>query len=695
MVEDLAAFEDALNVYVRLADDDPARGAYRGRLLAFLVEHGRTAADEGDEGEVRRTLEHIARLFRATELRAAGPLPEVSALARIHYRTAGRQGDAAEALFALAFRQHFGSPEERKRAVDAWQRAEHWLVEVSPTAGDPALRHETLERAFDATAAILPTPFVVRRTSELYLSRYREAKAAVQGGVAGSLEARRAEFTPILVLRLYLRADDPATGLALVDDLELDAPARKMVEIVRRSVGKDAKAEDLLALAEQFAPGGEDDADLPESYLRQGAAIAENLVRRAIAADPRNASAHFFWARLLTLDDLVDAAIAEVDEAIRLSPNVEHFWEAGAVLRTERVERRAGRGPEAGEAALRDLEAFLARAKDHGLGDPAELLAAAHAAVGQAYVREGRPADAVAHLEAAREGPTAAEALEALGAVYRHLGRRDRAKDAYASLRALELDDPMAEARSEVRAMLGLADLAEDEGDRTQAMRLRTEALAVLDTVQQRWMRQIRGERAPWGTPEDHAELFILRGKITLSLGFVDQAIKDFRMARRLAPGSPAVYADALVELLLAGRSQEALEVYREALARRDLPKDLKLYFSLWVYFLGRDTGGEPPKAAQTYLASYRGRGWDAKLAAFALGRLSPAELQAAAKSAGERTEAIFYAALARAQGAGAADVEQELARVVESGLLGFFEYDMARRMLAHRGGPAAHRVTR
>jgi len=689
-VEDLAGFEDALNVYVRLADDHPRRAGYRAQLSRFLVAHGEAAAEQGDLEEVRRSLEHLARLFRPRELARAGRDPTIAALARRYYAAAGQRGDAPAALFGLAFRQHFGAPAERKTAVAAWGRAEHWLVDVSPAAADPVLRHEDLERALDEVAAQVPTPFVVQRARDLYLARYRSARAAVQGGVAGTLERRRAEFSPMLLLRLYLRADAPAEGLRALEALDLDVAARKMVEIVRRATGAQAGAGDLVELAEQFVPEAADAEDLPESYLRQGAAIADNLVRRALAKDPRHAGAHFLRARLLAMDDLVDAAVAEIDDAIAVAPKIEAFWEAGALLRAERVERRADRGSKAGLAALSDLEAFVTRAGSRGLerGD-GDLLARAHLAVGEALVREGQPEAAVEHLEAARRGPTAPFALSELGAVYRHLGRARDAMDAYSALRALALSDPMEEAQTEVDALVGLADLADGQGDAEAARRLRSEALAVVNGVLRRWMRDMRSpETAPWGTPEQHAMLFMSRGKLSLLLGLFEQARDDFRTARRLAPAAPEVWADALVELLLAGRRAEALELYRASLARSDLPKDLRLYFSLWVLYLGRAPGAPPPAPAVHYVAHYDRGGWPGKLAAFAAGRLSAEALVEAARTRGERTEAIFYTALARG-----GDPRPALRKVLGSGLLGFFEYDMARRLLHAAGPPTAARA--
>lgn len=107
------------------------------------------------------------------------------------------------------------------------------------------------------------------------------------------------------------------------------------------------------------------------------------------------------------------------------------------------------------------------------------------------------------------------------------------------------------------------------------------------------------------------------------------------------------------------------------------------VYGGLWVQFLEREQKVTSDGTAETALRRAGGRGaWTGKLAAWASGRLSEADLTAAAQSASQRIEAAFYTAIAR-RAAGDPAAETRLRDVAKSPVLELLEVQLAREMLA------------
>lgn len=109
------------------------------------------------------------------------------------------------------------------------------------------------------------------------------------------------------------------------------------------------------------------------------------------------------------------------------------------------------------------------------------------------------------------------------------------------------------------------------------------------------------------------------------------------------------------------------------------------VYGGLWVQFLEREKKVTSDGTAEMALRRANGRGaWTGKLAAWANGRLSEADLTAAAQSASQRIEAAFYTAIAR-RAAGDPAADNRLRDVAKSPVLELLEVQLAREMLAPR----------
>jgi hypothetical protein len=140
------------------------------------------------------------------------------------------------------------------------------------------------------------------------------------------------------------------------------------------------------------------------------------------------------------------------------------------------------------------------------------------------------------------------------------------------------------------------------------------------------------------------------------------------------------------------GYYQQALEVFERAMAQVEMDPSLRLYFSLWMMDLAQRQGFPAPAAATTYVERYRGDAWHVALAEHAMGKRSYKKLLASAKGSGHRAEAHFYEGLRRWRD-GDTDGGLELMRkVLETGMMSFFEYEMAQNYLSWKDLPRTAR---
>ncbi|WP_438014657.1 hypothetical protein WMF18_27650 [Sorangium sp. So ce315] len=140
------------------------------------------------------------------------------------------------------------------------------------------------------------------------------------------------------------------------------------------------------------------------------------------------------------------------------------------------------------------------------------------------------------------------------------------------------------------------------------------------------------------------------------------------------------------------------LDAVGRALVRRDLPsarralkraleenvseEDL-VYGGLWVLLLERTLGVATDGTAGRALEGSVGRpSWTGRLASWANGRISDADLGKLAQSAAQRVEAQFYIAMAR-RAAGDASADERLRAVSKSPVIDLLEVHIAREMLA------------
>jgi tetratricopeptide (TPR) repeat protein len=691
-VADLDHFAIGLNQFALLPTNSPRRAAFRTVLLDFLVRYMDRTLREGRPEEATNALQFAAALWRPDELRRERSVePGLTAAAHRVYAAAARRGDESPALFAVAIQQQFGDDQARSRATATWIEIEGWLVRNGSFSEEPVLRHEELEAAIEETAANFPAPFVVQRLADLYVARFEaavEASSSRENPELGVAARHRAEVTGYLLTRLYLRADDFDGAIKALTRVELDIPTRKLVEFLQGASAPHKSAGPLLTLAAQFIPEDEPDENsrIPPSFITQGWGIVENLARRAVDRYPDDAFAHLLLARSFRQQGLIDAAVVHLDRTVALKPDIFDAWQELAILKQSSLERLAGIDADAATARLPALEKFHARAVELWSGRPIRPgLSEAYFTVGQGLYELGRVDEAKHLLEKAVALAPIAEALDLLGTIDVKTGAHARAAAHYEALLGLPFEDQRTRLRWEVQAHMALAQIRRRLGDEAQAKEQ-------LDTALRQLNRLIG---YPGLDPDERSARLVERGKLLFYLGDPTQGAEDFRQARAVTPGRDEAYAEPMLFVVNHGYYDLALEIFRQALPREELRASLKLYFSLWLHELALRQGLPQDPAVLEFIAGYDKDNWQGKLARHAQGKLSYDDLLRGASDSGEQAEAYFYEALRRWRVGDPGDAKLLMRKVLGTGRMAFFEYDMAQNYLEWNDLPARARPPR
>jgi tetratricopeptide (TPR) repeat protein len=448
----------------------------------------------------------------------------------------------------------------------------------------------------------------------------------------------------------------------------------------------------LVVLAQSSTP------PLPALAIESYPAAARTAIARAFETahrTPEDAAAVGDLGRVLHAWEQWDAARAAYARAAALAPKA-HEWrylEALVLLRLARPDLAAAalrdvvaRAPSNVPARLKLAEALLeageleeSRTRFAALDDPS-CAPAVQFGLGTIAAREGRPADAVTHLErAVALFPEFAAAHYALARAYRALGRLDQAEAALAKhaqygARWPAIPDPIAESVTRLRedpaALLQRGVKQGDAGDVEAAIASHEAALAQNPSFAQAHANLISlyGRVHNWRKAEEHyravVDLAVNVADAHYDYGVLlgmqerwDAAADAYRKALELNPQHAQARNNLGQILERSGRLADAASEYR--LAVESQPTLRIARFNLGRMLIAQ---GDPDAAAAELAKITEPRDAEAARYLFAL---ATAHLRA-----GRRADAIAWATDAKAlaetfgDAALAAAIEKDLARI-------------------------------
>jgi tetratricopeptide (TPR) repeat protein len=478
------------------------------------------------------------------------------------------------------------------------------------------------------------------------------------------------------LVALYLRHGNPRGALDAIDkgDLARIVPPGLRERLERASADDDPEAwADLFRLFDAA-----EQADRPETALNAGLARAATfgIALELYRSEPNSARGATPLSVLLAEHGMAEVAPLVLGAALKANASAQDVsWALGLVLRAMVDEEQMGQL----DAARRTFEnaAPLLQLADaqRSVGKVRPSAARLRYVMGALEMRAGQLEKARPLLEAASRVEPTLEVLMSLAAV-------DRPRDATSALRsltsAIEVAKKNADSASEAEAWIAIFEIQRDRAEAEQARQALGRALE----------RALEARRqARNGPTHARAERLLAR---------VLEHYRDEQGARRATQRAyeasesdlrqlTATVLDAARRALTRGDLAAARDAVRRAIEAKLSDEDI-VYAALWLKLLERRLAAPSDGTAEEAFATIDDTsGWPAKLRAWATRRLSDAGLLQAARDGIQRTEAVFYAAMAT-HSAGKSDAALlKLREVAQSGAIELVEVTIARDLLAQQ----------
>jgi len=656
-----AEYPDAARRFLRMPLDNPERVELRDRLVASVLSQAQSLADVGDYEGVVLEVSRLTMFLSPSDY-AAGVLPKyVEPIAKHIADRGGRLGDEGNVLAANFILERLTGDKLYQRRYD---EVATWGREARANLDTVSERYAGLISVWIDHADLTPAPEVLDTLAGLHIAG-RDAVAAETAedrhrlGIGGERQLRLA---PLNVAAVYLSHGDVESAITKVESMGPGGELQlRLLDLLRT-----ARSSDEAGAAATF--------ELVEGYRLARPEVAAGLCRSALVRFPRDHRFPTCMARVAADSERFADATAWWVIAIEVEPEMIELYDEALGQLDEFIKTRLeDPHPERSSALARGAETILAeRQKRWPDSKPPIAPNELEFLIGMLEMNAGHAAEAQQRFEKSIEKDENPGALTQLGLLLERTGHPKEAEQRYR--RALELapSDSLADD-------LQRADILENLGNTARAQGSAEEMAARYNVALRAWndaRDQVEGPTA--------AIVEMRRGVLLDHLGRHDEAVDAFENAMSHAPQWRDVYASILSHLVYAPPDFElASSVWRRSQLHLTLPPEWKVYFTLWIQLIAA-RAGEPPAEEHTELLRRLGGGsnWWGKLASFGAGDLDYAGLMSVASSLGEETEAIYYEGSRLFIAGDRKAASDQFQRVLDTKMVSFFEYEMARKLL-------------
>ena len=298
--------------------------------------------------------------------------------------------------------------------------------------------------------------------------------------------------------------------------------------------------------------------------------------------------------------------------------------------------------------------------------------------MGALETRHGELGRALPLVQAAARAEPTLEALMTLSAIER---QQDQAAALSTLGQAVELAKAQSDPLAETDALNMKFEVYRDKGDAEHAAQTLDAALAravdAQKSARQGGPTQARSER--------------LLARILEHYGDQRATRRATERAYEASSSDPNQLTATVLDAARRALTHADLSAARRAAQRAvaaGLGSDDLVYVALWLQLVEKKLNvPSDGTVEEAYAEIDENAGWPAKLRAWARGKLTDQDLNNAAHSAGERTEAMFYVAMSKLQAG--SDTSKDLERVAQSSAIDLVEVTIARDLLAMRAKPA------
>jgi len=677
LVGDFETFERMLK---RLPDEHPDRMILRDRLVDILI-------DRFNKTSVARREERLDIFHEVLSLYAPADLipyhlgADLEPMMQWVSDTFEPRGNEANVITALTV-QTLLRPDDW-RFKERLKQTLQWSSDARSAMASDIERVSSMVKLFEEIVSILPVRWAVNRLSDLYLEQYQVASLMLEAlgkddsknplGIfqaVGFYDAQQKMSLRVMVL--YIRVLDYATALKILEPLGgMPGVPEEHLKILKSIVSSSNPVDALIELAEMIGPV-DPDAGLKVCIFGKNRGYDD--LRLNLCA------AKFYEIK----EDWWGAWEEYLHALERYPDDSDVLIEAVKLLERALIVSQEEEDPAKPVQNFRLAEKILTIAKNQKDKSPevAGVLSELRNVLGQLAFDAGEIDLSMKYLNESNREKKNIDALVQMGLIAAYRDQREEALRLYTEALELAENEGFLDkfwARAQILERMGDVNL--DAGEQRRAAELYGSALKEWENINRLYLR-LPSNSLP---KNREVELIFRQGVLLSRLGRDDLAMQSFRMALRIQPDRRSTYATLLSLFTTEGKVSEANEIYQLTYNHDGIPTTWKIYYSLWLRgLLKRLHAGENP-LAEKYLEQVEGVGWASSLAEYATGKFSYEELLKRAKNKGETAEAHFYHALDLLAEGRKEEAVALFQSVLQSEMMGFFEYQMAHRLL--RGG--------
>lgn len=667
---DARGYADLVRAYRRLELDDPQRVPLRARLVHYVLKNAEPAIAANEYDVAVESLAKIAKFYQPDELKT-GLVPEVLPLADYLRKEGERRGDEARVLSALwiqmAFRPDDPEPREQYKQLRAFGEEARENLSVSE-------HYSGLIEVLEEHARLTPAPEVLATLAELYVERRDKLLALARGREeAGPAQMTLQEYrerstvvhrAPFDIAAVYLRHGDFREAARRLRQLETVDGLEPRVRALVEAVGEDrAEAtEALLALYISYAEFEERD-------------VARALCIYGLRHFPNDPRFPRGLGALSAIEDDYAEAIAYYAEAVKLAPDERALYDEALevfanLMRGEMFDNDPSDTRRLAAQAMTLLDERKKRWPD---SKPPVAFEDLSLALGLAEMNAGNTDEARTHFEASLAHKETTRALVQLGQLDAKLGRRQEALPLLR--RALEQSSQRDPEQTRLRAQI-----VEQIGDIQRALGEAEEARASYVEALLLWDASVRANE----DASQRAFAQIRRGVLLSRLDRQNDALQAFELAMQAASDNRETYAQVLAHMTVSVPDPDLAEtILGRAQRQLSLEPEWRVYFALWVKLIFARAERPVPEEIDKQLERLsQSEAWWGNLARFGAGLIDYAALSKLATSHGEHTEADFYEGARRLRMNDLKGARVMFQKVVDSHMVGFYEFQMAQELL-------------
>ena len=649
----------------------PQRVLLRDRIADSIVEEFR--ALEPDKVAERLALfEEALFLHHASDFASGRVVESVAELAKWTVDVYEGRGDEAVVLAALRLLM-LVYPDNPKYE-EAYLELKEWCKSVRETIVDRIQRVSSQIDVFTRMVELVPDQQIVSELAELHLQRYQVIQNVFKAGIQDGdgitdprqilMHGRALQSMPLNIIHIFFLTGKPEGARkyleTLVADGDLNAGYLEMLD--RIAIGEDL-ADAYYSLARSLI-----------MFNPRAALKAYILARKA---DPEDYRFSMNIGQLFDELSCSECAVEFYVEAAEISPQEEVYTQIMELVTKSLTRLHYGEQVQACKRVIGRLDTFIAQALDAYPEDNTEIRAAASSllyTMGEVEFDDGDITLAQKHFSRSNEVKPNVPALIKLQEVYFLLNDFEPAMEILEKARAINLDGVQISDYLKALILEKQGDLLLALGREKEAKGSYKEALMLLEY----------GDEFMDSSPA----VAIRRGILLHRLGEDKNSQAAFVLAIRLDPDRAETYGTLISFLVVQGRLEDAIEIYRLAYNQDRIKAMWKIYYSLWVEGLSQRQGEGSVDLAKGYLESSNGESWQDNLAKFFCGKITISELRANARNNGQKVEVDYYGALSLMSKGKKMEAKGLLDSVISSNLLGFFEYRMARELLRSEFDP-------